>query len=71
MLCRSGQLRSGSVITHFHFDNSAATNSAAGEYGTVPEPPSKTDEQSSINEKRTVNTPSSGPNIKTKSSKIT
>ena len=71
MLCRSGQLRSSSVFTHFDSDSSAATSSARIEYGTVPERPFKNEEQSNINEEWTKNKRRSGPNcIKMMRSKI-
>ena len=63
MQCSSGRLRSSSVFTPFRFDSSAATSSATSEYGTVPERPSRNEEQSSIKEERTKNTLSSGQNI--------
>ena len=44
----SSQLRNSSVLTHSHSDSSAATSSATGEHGTVPERPSRNEEQNSI-----------------------
>ena len=59
-------------FSHFQSYCSAVTSSATSEYRTVPERPSRNEEQSSIDEERTRNTPSSGPNIiQIKRSKIT
>ena len=41
----SSQLRNDSVFTHFHSYSRTATSSATIEYGTVPEQPSKNEEQ--------------------------
>ena len=45
----SNQLRKSSVITYFHSNSSAATSSATRKNGTVPERPTRNEEQDSIN----------------------
>ena len=57
----SSQLRSSSIFTHFHSDSRVATISTTSEYGTVPKRPGGNEVQSSMNEERTRNEPSSGP----------
>ena len=49
-----------SVLTRSYSDSSAATSNATNENGTVLERPSGNEEQSSIDEQRTMNKPISG-----------
>ena len=59
VLCYDGQLRNGSVATHFIHLSSTATRSATGGYIVVPERPSRNEELASGNEEQTRNVPSS------------
>ena len=59
MLCQFGQLRSGSVATHFVHFSRTVTSSTTGEYVTVPERIGQKDEPNCRNEERTRNKPSS------------
>ena len=59
MLCYDGQLRNGSVATHFILLSSTATISATGGYVVVLERPSRNEEPTSRNEEQTKNVPSS------------
>ena len=58
MLCYDGQLRHGSVATHFIFLSSTATSSATSGHVVVPERPSANEEPTSGNEEQTRNAPS-------------
>ena len=59
-------------IHSFHSFNSSTTSSGTGEYGSIPERPSKNEEQISWIKEWTRHTPSSGPNIlQMKRSKLT
>ena len=57
MLCYDGQLRNGSVATHFIPFRGTATSSATSEYVTVPERPRRNEEPASRNEEWTRNAP--------------
>ena len=59
MLCYDGQLRNGSVATHFILLSITAASSATGVYVVVPERPSRNEEPTSGNEEQTRNVPSS------------
>ena len=59
MLCYDGQLRNGSVATHFNLLSSTAASSATGGYMVVPERPSRNEEPTSRNEEQARNFPSS------------
>ena len=66
MLCYDGQLRNGSVATHFLLLSSTVTSSATGGYVAVPERPSRNEEPTSGNEEQTRNVAGSLPSyIKT------
>ena len=59
MLCYDGQLRNGSVATHFIPLSSTATSSGTSEYVTLQERPSRNQEPTNRNEEQTSNAPSS------------
>ena len=59
MLCYDGQLRNGSVATHFILLSSTATSSGTSEYVTLQERPSRNQEPTNRNEEQTRNAPSS------------
>ena len=59
MLCYDGQLRNGSVATHFILLSSNATSSATGGCVVVPEQPSRNEDPISRNEEQNRNAPSS------------
>ena len=59
MLCYDGQLRNGSVATHFIHLISTAASSATGRYVVVPERTCRNEKPTSTNEEQTRNVPSS------------
>ena len=62
MLCYDGQLRNGSVGTHFFLLSSTAASSATSGYVVVPERPITNKEPTRGNEEQAWNVPSSVPN---------
>ena len=55
MLCYDGQIRNGSVATHFFQFSSTATSSATSEYVTILERPSRNEQPTTRNEEQTGN----------------
>ena len=63
MLCPVGQIRNGSVATHFILLSGAPTGSARSEYVVVPEHFGQNEEPANGHEERTGNRPRSAPKL--------